>query len=257
MSHRIWEWFYDPLRDQLQHRRGDVRTVYDPEKTKRNARYTQIYSMQYTDSLPAIGNPFNVQQLSANTFQRRETGTALASPQTTEITFWEYLKSLGGIWMWEYIKEKECNTEWLKDALINGSLIRVTDGSYDRHKEKSCSGLGWILICTASKRLLRGSFYEVSAVAGAYCGELLGLVALHTLILALVNYYNVQIVSGKICCDNISALNQASKTRKRVRSGIKHSDLQRATRTYKCKVTMASNMNTSELTRTISSHGQC
>ncbi len=31
--------------------------------------------------------------------------------------------------MWEYIKEKECNTEWLKDALINGSLIGVTDGS--------------------------------------------------------------------------------------------------------------------------------
>jgi hypothetical protein len=59
-SHRIWEWFYDPLRDQLQHRRGDVRTVYDPEKTKRNTRYTQIYSMQYTDSLPAIGNPCNV-----------------------------------------------------------------------------------------------------------------------------------------------------------------------------------------------------
>ncbi len=141
--------------------------------------------------------------------------------------------------MWEYIKEKECDTEWLKDALINGSLIGVTDGSYDRHKAKFCSGLGWILICVASKRTLRGSFYEVSAVAGAYCGELLGLVALHTLILAPANYYNVQIVSGKICCDNISALNQASKTQKRVRSGIKHSDLQRAIRTYKCKVTMA------------------
>jgi hypothetical protein len=161
----------------------------------------------------------------ANTFQRRETGTALASPQTTEITFWEYLRSLGGIWMWEYIKEKECDMEWLKDALINGSLIGVTDGSYDRPKAKSRSSLGWILICTASKRTLRGSFYEISVVAGAYRGKLLGLVALHTLILALANYYNVQIVSGKICCDNISALNQASKTWKRVRSGIKHSDL--------------------------------
>ncbi len=127
--------------------------------------------------------------------------------------------------MWEYIKEKECDMEWLKDALINGSLIGVTDGSYDRPKAKSRSSLGWILICTASKRTLRGSFYEISVVAGAYRGKLLGLVALHTLILALANYYNVQIVSGKICCDNISALNQASKTWKRVRSGIKHSDL--------------------------------
>jgi hypothetical protein len=129
--------------------------------------------------------------------------------------------------------------EWLKDTLINGTLVGVMDGSYDRHKAKSCSGLGWILVCMASKRTLRGSFYEVSAVAGTYCGKLLGLVALHTLILALANYYNIQSVSEKICCDNIAALNQASKTRKQVRSGIKHSDLQRAIRTYKCKVTMA------------------
>ncbi len=116
--------------------------------------------------------------------------------------------------MWKYIKEKEHDTEWLKGALINGMLVGVTDGSCDRHKAKSCSGSGWILVCTASQRTLRGSFYEVSAVAGAYRGELLGLVALHTLILALANYYNVQTASGKICCDNISALNQASKTRK-------------------------------------------
>jgi hypothetical protein len=141
MSHRIWEWFYDPLRDQLQHRRDDVHTVYDPVKTKRNTRYTQLYSMQYTDSLPVIGNPCNIRQLLAFTFQRRETGTALASPQETESTFWEYLRSLGGTWMWEYIKEKEADMVWLRDALTNGMLIGITDGSYDRHKAKSCSGL--------------------------------------------------------------------------------------------------------------------
>jgi hypothetical protein len=44
--HRIWEWFYDPLKDQLQHRIGNICTVFDPEKTKRNMRYTQIYSKQ-------------------------------------------------------------------------------------------------------------------------------------------------------------------------------------------------------------------
>ena len=109
--------------------------------------------------------------------------------------------------MWEYTKEKEADTVSLRDALINGTLIGIMDGSYNRHKAKSCSGLGWILVCTASKRTLRGSFYEVSAAAGAYCGKLLGLVALHTLILALANYYNLQSVSGKIYCDKISALN--------------------------------------------------
>jgi hypothetical protein len=75
--------------------------------------------------------------------------------------------------------------------------------------------------------------------AGLYRGKLLGLVALHTLILAVVDYYNLQRASGKICCNNISAFNQASRIRKQVRSGIKHSDLQRAIRTFKCKVNMA------------------
>jgi hypothetical protein len=95
-SHRIWEWFYNPLRDQLQHRTDDVRTVYDLVKTKQNTRYTQLYAMQHTDSLLVIRNPCNVRQLLATTFQRRETGTALASPQVIESMFWEHLRSLGG-----------------------------------------------------------------------------------------------------------------------------------------------------------------
>jgi hypothetical protein len=141
--------------------------------------------------------------------------------------------------MWEYTKEGEIDMLWLRDALLNGMLIGITDGSFDRHKAKSCSGSGWILVCTASKRTLRGLFYEILAAAGLYCGKLLGLVTLHTLILAVADYYNLQGVSGKICCDNISAHNQASRIRKQMRSGIKHLDLQRVIRTYKCKVSMA------------------
>jgi hypothetical protein len=108
--------------------------------------------------------------------------------------------------MWDYIKEGEIDTLWLSDVLINGTLIGIADGSFDRHKAKSCSGLGWILVCTASKRTLRGLFYEISAAAVSYQGKLLGLVALHTLILAVADYYNLQCASGKICCNNISAL---------------------------------------------------
>jgi hypothetical protein len=80
--HRIWEWFHDPLKDQLQHLRDNVRTVYNPVKTKQNTWYTQVYSMQYTDALPAIGNPCNLRQLLSITFQCRETGTGLAPGNT-------------------------------------------------------------------------------------------------------------------------------------------------------------------------------
>jgi hypothetical protein len=151
MSHRIWERFHDPLKDQLQHLRDNVRTVYNPVKNKQNTRYTQVYSMQYMDALPAIGNPCNVRQILSITFHCRETGMGLAPVQATKGMFWEHLRSLGGTWMWEYIKEGKIDMVWLRDMLRNGMLISITDGSFDRHKAKSCSGLGWILVCTASK----------------------------------------------------------------------------------------------------------
>jgi hypothetical protein len=141
--------------------------------------------------------------------------------------------------MWEYIKEGETDVLWLRDELITGTLVGVTDGSYDRHKAKSCSGAGWVLACRSSNKTLRGSFYKVSLSAGSYRGELLGLVAIHTLILAAAEYYHPECILGKICCNSMSALNQASKVRKRVRSSIKHSDLQQALHTYQCNVNMA------------------
>jgi hypothetical protein len=118
--------------------------------------------------------------------------------------------------MWEYIKEGETDVSWLKDTLTTGTLVGVTDGSYDRHKAKSCSRAGWAQACRSSMKTLRGSFYEVSLVAGSYCGEFLGLVAIHTLILAAAEYYQPECILSKICCDNMSALNQADKVRKRI-----------------------------------------
>ena len=155
----------------------------------------------------------------------REIGPPLFVPEETNPTFWEPLRSLGGEWMWEHVKDEDSNLSWAHNAMVNGTLIAVTDGSFDRERAKDVSGLGWILLCTASQRTLRGSFYEIFPKAGSFRGELLGLVAIHTLALAVVRFFHLDCVSGKICCDNIAALNQSSKVHQRVRVGIKHSDL--------------------------------
>ncbi len=87
--------------------------------------------------------------------------------------------------MWQYVKEGEVDVGWIHDTLVNGNLIGVTDGSYDRIKAQMVSKAGWVLTCTASHMTLQGSFYEKSPKAGSYRGELLGLVAIHTLILGI------------------------------------------------------------------------
>ena len=127
--------------------------------------------------------------------------------------------------------------EWIRNALVNRTFLAVTDGSYDREKAHMVSRSGWIIVCTACCRTLRGSFIEISPNAGSYRGKLLGLVAFHTVAIAIAHFFLVEKVAGKISCDNMAALNQASKTRKRVSVGVKHSNLHCAICTLKSLVT--------------------
>jgi hypothetical protein len=141
--------------------------------------------------------------------------------------------------MWEHVKNEDSDMSWVRDAMVNGMLLAVTDSLYDRERAKDVSGSGCILLCTASKQTLRGSFYEISPKARSFRGELLGLVAIHTLALAVARFFHLDCMSRKICCDNIAALNQSSKVRQRVQVGIKHSDLHQTIRNLKCSTKMA------------------
>jgi hypothetical protein len=47
--------------------------------------------------------------------------------------------------MWQYVKEGEVDVVWIHTALVNGTLIGVTDGSYDKIKASMVSGAGWVL----------------------------------------------------------------------------------------------------------------
>jgi hypothetical protein len=88
-------------------------------------------------------------------------------------------------------------------------------------------------VCTTCQRTLRGSFFEVSKSVGSYREELLGLMAIHTFATAIAQYFSLQAILGEISCNNMAALNQARKNRKRVGIGIKHSDLHCTIRTLK------------------------
>ena len=48
-----------------------------------------------------------------------------------------------------------------------------------------------VLCCTNAEKILRVSFFERSRCASSYRGELLGLVALHLLLLAMCQFYEI------------------------------------------------------------------
>ena len=109
----------------------------------------------------------------------------------------------------------------------------MTDGSYDRNRAPNISGAGWVICCLSTKKIFRASFFEVSPDASSYRGELLGLLALHVFISAIVAFYELDEVHAKVCCDNIAALRQSSRRRSRVKTGSSQADILRVLRTIK------------------------
>ncbi len=180
--------------------------------TNHSRRACQQYSQEgEIDLIPQHCVPASFIHTSEGTVLRRSIRPPLAILTTTEDNFWDYLGSLGGNWMWDNIVEGYIEVEWIKTALETNTFIGATDGSYNRERASTVSGSGWLICCTRAKRLLHGSFYEISPKAGSYRGELLGLVALHTLITSIASYYKLERPAGKICCDNLAALCQSDR----------------------------------------------
>ena len=131
----------------------------------------------------------------------------------------------GGTWMWDYVSDRSNNTGWLMTALQQGSAVLATDGSYSRIRGPTVCGAGWVFACQRSQRILCGSFYEFSTNASAYRGELLGLVALHTLVLHICKHYHLREAKGKIICDSQSALRESGRRQQRIRPGAAQGDI--------------------------------
>ena len=106
-----------------------------------------------------------------------------------------------------------------------GTAIWVTDGSYNRETAPKVSGAGCMVYCTRRKRKLFGSFFEFSAKAGSYCGELLGLLAIHTLIRALEVYYSLEKTQSKLCCDHQGALHKLKERRHQIPVGASQANI--------------------------------
>ncbi len=121
--------------------------------------------------------------------------------------------------------EQDMEPFWIVNALLNRTAILSTDGPFHRNKAPQVSGAGWIIACPQTGRMLQGSFYELSIDASAYRGELLGLVALHTLLHKIVTYYKIHSASGKIVCDSKLALNKFSCRGRKIRPGTAQANL--------------------------------
>jgi hypothetical protein len=74
---------------------------------------------------------------------------------------------------------------WISKLITQGSLVAVTDGSYIWELFPNLCSATFVLECSAGCGRINGSFSESLHVANAYRGKLLGLMAIHLILLSI------------------------------------------------------------------------
>jgi hypothetical protein len=103
-SHRTWQWFYCKYSDTLFYNDGESNTAFVHTAARARVQSIEEYHQgEDIDTIPSHCVPAHVLSSPDGTILRRGTGPPLATTAVQHKTFWEYLRSLEGDWMWENI----------------------------------------------------------------------------------------------------------------------------------------------------------
>jgi hypothetical protein len=144
---------------------------------------------------------------------------------TPPTDFLDILRGWGQKWIWDDLRVTG-GTDWIAHVIADNSLVAVTDGSYIKeHWPELCSA-AFVLECNKGRGQLAGAFTEASVAANAYCGELLGLMTVHLLLLAVETVSPGLSGSVAIYSDCIGALGRVAKLPPyRIPSRCRHLDV--------------------------------
>jgi hypothetical protein len=122
-------------------------------------------------------------------------------------SFWIVVESWGNTWMWDNLKITG-DIGWIAEAIANNTLIAITNGSYMRELYPHLNSAAFVLECTRGRERLMGLFTEHTMDACSYRGELLGLMAIHLILLAVNECTSGLTGSAQIYLDCLGALNK-------------------------------------------------
>ena len=246
--HFTWPWRYNEDLGELYILGQDGYNVYrracNAWSTRSSSLFRQTLVYQNTadgsfvspDCIPSpTGCQYTTPSLGSTWGEESDLSTALG--------FWDQVRDWGGLWMWEMIFPDVglgFDVNWMISALKAGTLVGVTDGSYDRQKHPDVCAAGWIIMDVTTGSRLAGSFAEYSASASSYRGELLGLCAINVILLALSKVGEVtNRPSITVWCDNKGAINRASDSSRRIKCGRPCADILRTLRSIRAELPLA------------------
>jgi hypothetical protein len=119
--------------------------------------------------------------------------------------FLAVLRKWGCTWLWEHMRV-EGGMEWILEPIQDGTLVAVKDGSYIRQLHPNLCLVAFFLGCAKGRRKIIKSFSESTLAANACRGELLGLMAIHLLLVSVNRVHNTLVGSVEVVSDCSGAL---------------------------------------------------
>ena len=181
-GHKIWRWRYDLDRAALYHIKGAVMDIYTPAAghvRRANKWQRTVHEIPWRD----FGVICSTRE-EPNGDRSIICSTELPGPPPLPSDFWEVLDKWQRLWMWDNLTWVG-DDGWLAAVIADGTCIAVTDGSYMKDLYPNVQLVAVVLECTRGRGRLWCSFSEASQVACSYRGELLGLMAIHLILLAI------------------------------------------------------------------------
>jgi len=224
---KLWDWRYDRCNNRLLHYNTDgTMDVYGRSTLPGQTRYQTRYSRNLTHQQREVtGDICTVVKIGSSTTVSLKSYAPSPRPPRLPETFFDVLAEWDSQWMWEDLRLYG-DDDWLEKAIADDSLVAVTDGSYIKEQYPNLNSAAFIFECSKGRGRLIGSFPEKTKYANAYRGELLGLMAIH-LILLSINRVNPTLTgSVQIYSDCLGALSRVDDLPAfRIPSRCRHSDI--------------------------------
>ena len=224
-SYKIWDWKLDVSSQTLFHVTAEGVDTYSPSQQARYANRTNRWEKTASQQqIATTGVACSVKSHSASIVSVASTVHSDFSTNSYSC-FLDVLVEWGYTWMWDNLKIEGAE-DWILQSIQDGSIFAVTDGSYLKELYPDVCSAAFVLECQQGRGRIVGSFVEQSSAACAYRGELLGLMAIHLILLA-ANHTQPHLQGNvTIFSDCLGALDKvAHLPPNRIPSRCSHSDI--------------------------------
>jgi hypothetical protein len=129
-GHKVWDWRYDEEGGRVLHLKGNgVMDVYTPSLVPGFETLPNCWTRSRTEvRVEDCRMVCMVKEINLTVWLICSYAMAAPTPRTPT-DFWEVMQEWGCDWLWKDL-QLVSPTEWLADAIAEGSCIGVTDGSY-------------------------------------------------------------------------------------------------------------------------------